>query len=123
MVPESGRSIPARIFISVDFPAPFSPIRATISPAAISSSTASRAFTPGNDLEIPETFRTGGMSVASIRTLLRPSFEVGAEQPAHIALYFSLRYGSSVFREPFVSSGENRRYRSSRVAPFIDQLL
>src|SRR6516225_10017322 len=99
MVPESGPSIPARIFISVDFPAPFSPIRATTSPAAISSSTASRAFTPGNDIEIPETFRAGGMGVASIRTLLRPSFEVGAEQPVHIALYFGLREGPSDFDE------------------------
>src|SRR5262245_23773288 len=44
--------MPARIFISVDFPAPFSPINATTSPRLASSETASKAFTPGNDFEI-----------------------------------------------------------------------
>src|SRR5262249_1700890 len=52
IVPESGWSMPPTIFISVDFPAPFSPIRATISLSPTWRSTESRAVTPGNLLVI-----------------------------------------------------------------------
>src|ERR1700722_4544649 len=48
--PESGRSRPVTILINVDLPAPFSPIRAWISPAFRSSETPSSACTPGKDL-------------------------------------------------------------------------
>src|SRR5437870_8093455 len=41
---------PARILISVDLPAPFSPTRAWISPWLRSTLTPSRALTPGKDL-------------------------------------------------------------------------
>src|SRR6266568_909053 len=41
---------PARILISVDLPAPFSPTRAWISPRLRSTLTPSRALTPGKDL-------------------------------------------------------------------------
>ena len=44
--------------ISVDFPAPFSPIKATTSEAAIFSETESSALTPGNDFEMPASART-----------------------------------------------------------------
>src|SRR5690606_7486435 len=52
MRPSSGRSAPVRIFISVLFPAPFSPTSAWISPRPTSNVTSSSAFTPGNDLEM-----------------------------------------------------------------------
>ena len=39
-------------FVSVDFPAPFSPTRARTSPSATEKPTSSSALTPGNDLLI-----------------------------------------------------------------------
>jgi hypothetical protein len=62
-VPASFSYTPERIFISVDFPAPFSPTIPCTIPRAISMETLSSAFTPGNDLltslmerMIPESF-------------------------------------------------------------------
>ncbi len=49
--PASGTSAPARIFIRVDFPAPFSPTIAWISPRRTARETPSRACTPGKALE------------------------------------------------------------------------
>src|ERR1700758_1669353 len=65
--PESGRYAPARIFINVLLPAPFSPIRACTSPCQIWRSTFLSARTPGKLLLIPRTSRTG-------RALLGPAF-------------------------------------------------
>src|SRR5258708_15504768 len=53
IVPESGGCTPKRIFIKVDLPAPFSPIRAWTSPALRSKSTPFSAWTPANALMIP----------------------------------------------------------------------
>ena len=49
---------PVRTLISVDFPAPFSPIRAWISPFRSVKSTCCKAFTPGNVLEISRMVNT-----------------------------------------------------------------
>jgi hypothetical protein len=46
-VPAVGAVTPARIEISVDFPAPFSPKRTCTSPASSVKSTSARATTPG----------------------------------------------------------------------------
>src|SRR6516164_6151414 len=45
--------MPIRHFISVDLPAPFSPIKACTVPLRVRSWTSLRARTPGNCLEIP----------------------------------------------------------------------
>ena len=50
--PRRRRTAPARIFISVDLPAPFSPTSACTSPAPTSNETPSSARTPGNDFVI-----------------------------------------------------------------------
>src|SRR5262245_62040567 len=47
------------MFMSVDFPAPFSPRRACTSPGASSKSTSSFARTPGNRFVIPRSSRSG----------------------------------------------------------------
>src|SRR5512147_134305 len=52
IVPLSARYRPARTFIKVDFPAPFSPSKAWISPWRSSKSTMSLANPPGNHLNI-----------------------------------------------------------------------
>src|SRR6476660_4916088 len=57
--PESGRYAPARIFMSVLFPAPFSPMKACTSPGQIRRSTFLRARTPGKLLLIWRTSRSG----------------------------------------------------------------
>src|SRR6185503_1338067 len=57
--PESREIAPPRIFISVDLPAPFSPINATISAAPTERLTLSSATTPGNRLLIPSISRIG----------------------------------------------------------------
>src|SRR5882762_1655780 len=49
--PASARYTPARIFIRVDLPAPFSPRRPTTSPLPTEKLTSSRARTPGKDLD------------------------------------------------------------------------
>src|SRR5690348_11690338 len=48
MLPESGRSIPDRMLIRVDLPAPFSPRRQCTSPCCTVTLTRSLAKTPGN---------------------------------------------------------------------------
>src|SRR5687768_10727010 len=65
MVPASGFCAPDRIFRSVDFPAPFSPRSAWISPGATSKSTLSSACTPGNFLDMPRMARSGAAAGAS----------------------------------------------------------
>src|SRR5687768_14785842 len=57
--PESGCSMPATTFISVDFPAPFSPRRATTSPARTSRLTPFRAWTPGKRFWMFRSCRSG----------------------------------------------------------------
>src|SRR5579884_307414 len=52
--------MPARIFIKVDLPAPFSPISACISPWRTSSCTSRRACTPGKPFEICDMRKIGG---------------------------------------------------------------
>src|SRR5438874_1353526 len=51
--------MPARIFMSVDLPAPFSPTTARTSPARSSSETRSRAWTPGKCLLTATTLSNG----------------------------------------------------------------
>src|SRR6266540_1580576 len=59
--PSSGCTIPDRMFISVDLPAPFSPSRQCTSPRRTTSEMRSFASTPGNALVIP-TSSTAGCS-------------------------------------------------------------
>src|SRR5262245_29012970 len=59
--------MPARIFIRVDFPAPFSPTTASASPAASERETASRACTPGKRLLIWRTSRRGAITLCIIK--------------------------------------------------------
>ena len=58
-VPLSGRTSPPMMLISVDFPAPFSPRSAWISPASSEKSTSFRAWTPPNRLVTPRKVRRG----------------------------------------------------------------
>ncbi len=55
--PFSKLLTPVRHLIRVDFPAPFSPISAWISPSRSVKSTLSSAFTPGNVMQIPRMLR------------------------------------------------------------------
>src|SRR5262245_59505715 len=61
MLPASGEWTPETILMSVDLPAPFLPSSACRSPAAISKRTPLSAWTPGNDLLMSCSSRTGGM--------------------------------------------------------------
>src|SRR6185503_6087410 len=87
--PSSGRYSPARTFMSVLLPAPFSPSRAWISPCRRSRSTWSFASTPGNDLTIPTASRafdndaTGGAS-GSVAVIGLRRISMGAGQPTPI---------------------------------------
>ena len=64
ILPSSGRYRPKRVFISVDFPAPFSPSRQWISPGSMTRSIESFAVKVPNRLVIP---------CSSSRTLLPPT--------------------------------------------------
>src|SRR5439155_15916876 len=67
------------MFISVDFPAPFSPSRACTSPSLRSKSTWSLASTPGNRFVMPRSSRTAGASIR--RDSMRLETTSGAEAP------------------------------------------
>src|SRR4051794_35491635 len=59
IVPELGAVTPPRMRINVLLPAPFSPISPTTSPGATARLTWERACTPGYDLEMSISSRTG----------------------------------------------------------------
>src|SRR5438093_1018816 len=67
------------IFISVDFPAPFSPSSAWTSPRLRSKSTWSLASTPGNRFVMPRSSRTGAASIGG--DAMRREMTSGAEAP------------------------------------------
>src|SRR6185369_14213352 len=69
MRPASGRSRPAMIFISVDLPAPFSPMSACTVPARTCIDTSSSATTPGKAFRTPCTSTRGFMSCATLTPL------------------------------------------------------
>ena len=62
--PASNLFTPVKHLIRVDFPAPFSPISARISPFFNVKSTFSNAFTPGNVIQIPCIFKTTFSSIS-----------------------------------------------------------
>src|SRR5580692_6431801 len=66
IVPALGAVTPPRIFIIVDLPAPFSPIRPSTSPRSTRRLTLSSAVTPGYVLVIPDS----SSSVSAIRRFL-----------------------------------------------------
>src|SRR5262249_41683443 len=78
--PRSGRWTPARMRISVDLPAPFSPTTAWISPNAASKSTPSSATVAPNRLLTPSAL-TAGRVIASTRNECHLHLRVG-ELPA-----------------------------------------
>src|SRR3954467_5586413 len=63
IAPSSGVYTPARIFINVDLPAPFSPTIAWTSPARSSRSTPWSTGTPTNDFLIPCICRSGWSAI------------------------------------------------------------
>src|SRR5439155_16376834 len=66
--PASGRSIPERMLIRVDLPAPFSPSRQCTSPCRAASETSSFATTPGNRFVMPSSSTAGApVGVAALR--------------------------------------------------------
>src|SRR6478752_6541664 len=65
--PSLGRRSPARICMSVDLPAPFSPTTAWISPARKPTWTRSSARTPGNLLVTPAISMICGLNVTGGR--------------------------------------------------------
>ena len=74
MAPVPGRTCPARIFSSVDFPAPFSPTSAWTSPGATLKSMSCSTRTGPNDFDIPFAAKTG-----SPAPTLTPSVQRGPD--------------------------------------------
>src|SRR5205823_5647909 len=72
------------MFISVDFPAPFSPSRACTSPSLRPKSTWPFASTPGNRFVMPRSPRTAGASIR--RDSMRLKTTSGAEAPDAVVL-------------------------------------
>src|SRR5688500_4608530 len=89
-VPASREIAPPRIFISVDLPAPFSPINATISPAPTVIRTSSSATTPGNRLLIPSISRIGAS--AAIRLAAAESVYLFGKRVDIVFLHCLRRY-------------------------------
>ena len=59
--------MPMRIFMRVDLPAPFSPMRAWTSPGRRLKETALRTRTPGNDLSMSSISRTGEVMLEALK--------------------------------------------------------
>src|SRR6185436_10829887 len=78
MVPASGCCAPPRIFISVLLPAPFSPTRASTSPATRERETPASAITPGNRFVIALIASSwAGVWLTSLLQLGEPLLELG----------------------------------------------
>ena len=73
MVPSSGAYMPMRHFMSVDFPAPFSPMSACTVPLRTWSWTRSSACTPGNRLEMPCMRRTKSLMCGLLGSAAHPA--------------------------------------------------
>src|SRR5579872_827604 len=78
IVPESAGCAPARIFMSVDLPAPFSPTSACTSARSTSRSTPSRARTPGKVFTIPR-IRSSGLLIALLCVGFRKLSDVNGD--------------------------------------------
>src|SRR3990172_5277403 len=96
--PASGRCAPASTLMRVLLPAPFSPSKASTSPACRVKSTPRRACTPGNDLSIPRIDSKG-----------RPSETVAAA--AIIRREALLQQGILLGVGPAIAFGGNQRHR------------
>src|SRR5215471_15758049 len=92
IVPASGVNAPDRIFSRVDLPAPFSPMKAWISPAPTSRSTDASACTPGNDFSIP-VMRNNGRG-ALIDAIVNAAARVGRPHPSAFLLDFAEALGA-----------------------------
>src|SRR5438552_1390970 len=64
MRPESGCRTPLTIFMSVDFPAPFSPTKACTSAGSTAKPTSVSTRTPPKLFEMPSRRRSGGAFVS-----------------------------------------------------------
>ena len=90
ILPASRRTAPLMIFISVDFPAPFSPSKTCTSPASSSRFTPSNAMTPGkrfaDALEAQHgSWRFSGHEHRSIfQNKIRPWLSGGAHDPENV---------------------------------------
>src|SRR5690606_34186765 len=96
--PASGLWTPVRTLIKVDFPAPFSPMMAWISPGLRVKSTPSRARTPVKSFVMPVIWTIGSSDIGSylrcgwadargrVRGPLRPSDAVSVCVPAALEL-------------------------------------
>src|ERR1700722_1626254 len=91
--PAVGRCTPARIWISVDLPAPFSPNRTWTSPGLSSKSTRSSASTPGNCMDTPLARKTG------VGTFAAPTPSAGANVAAANSIYASQINPTSIDEE------------------------
>ena len=78
MLPLSQKREPVRMFIIVDFPAPFSPRSAWTSPASTDSSAFFRTGTPWKDLQ---------MSFISSSAITAPFLKGGGRPPPHSFLH------------------------------------
>src|SRR5271156_3001808 len=86
MDPESGRYAPARIFMSVLLPAPFSPMSARTSPDSTPSETPSSALVAPNDLVTSRISRsTAASHTDSLRASRQHSRPVQRSQHAECA--------------------------------------
>src|ERR1700691_5423762 len=102
--PSVGRCTPARIWISVDLPAPFSPNRTWTSPGLSSKSTRSSASTPGNCMDRPLARKTG------VGTFAAPTPCAGANVAAANSIYASQINPTSIDEEDrFPVRGRERR--------------
>src|SRR5664279_3614344 len=94
MLPLSGVYTPPISLISVDLPAPFSPIRAWTSPTCTSRSTRSSACTPAKDFDTPWT------SKSAINKLILEYFAEYFNQTVGFVHLQQKRYGVTAFGWP-----------------------
>src|SRR3954454_24457120 len=104
---------PVSALISVDFPAPFSPIRAWISPGSKRKSTPSSAFTPGKSMVTPFMATTGAWALPDTGVVMATSFGTRSRASSSV-LAVRQSSGGLLLVEGLILGDDPRRHRLSR---------
>jgi hypothetical protein len=113
--------MPVNIFISVDFPAPFSPINACTSPALSEKSTPLNAFTPGNSLDIPMTCNNSSKKSPSFDSFCAWGSALIATHRAVLSVRLVESFGGGVLKPAarLQRDGGDRRDLIARISSMI----
>src|SRR5262245_44279230 len=123
--PVSGRSRPAMIFISVDLPAPFSPMSACTDPGLTCIDTSSSATTPGKPFRTPCTSTKGAMKLrytntAHVTSKTRIRLKVGVVGVGRLGRVYVRDLASRIPETSVVAVADINRALADQIAAEFD---